>query len=108
MLIGQDAGTVTSFSSRLPSTRCSAASSTGSSATTPRLVEGRPWSADRIEGGGEVAKGGGLVDDAVASELGGVDGDVLADFDHVVDVALRIGPARDGQAHQIQRCWHLR
>ena len=34
MLIGYDAGTVISFSSRQPSTRCSAASSTGSSATS--------------------------------------------------------------------------
>ena len=39
MLIGYDAGTVISFSSRLPSTRCSAAPSTGRSVTTPRLAE---------------------------------------------------------------------
>ncbi len=40
--------------------------------------------------------------DAVAAQIGGAAGDFLADLDHVVDMTLGIGAARDGQAYQFQ------
>src|SRR5450631_2578559 len=59
--------------------------------------------AQRLEGGCEVSQGRGFVHDAVAPELTGMSCDVLTDLDDVVDVALGVGPARDGQPHQVKR-----
>ena len=42
-----------------------------------------------------MAKGWWLVHDAVAPQVSCVTSDVLADLDHVVDVALRVRPSRD-------------
>ena len=64
-------------------------------------------SAQRFDDGREVAQGPWRVDDPVAGQLIGAAGDVLAHLDHVVDVALRVRPPRDGQAHQVERRGHL-
>src|SRR5665647_966247 len=65
-------------------------------------------SAQRLEDGGKVAQGRGLVDDAVAPQVSRVLCDVLADLDDVVDVALRVRPPRDGQPRQVEGGRHLR
>ena len=44
-----------------------------------------------------------LLDDAVAGQLTGAGGHFAADLDDVVDVALRIGSPRNGEAHEVHR-----
>jgi plasmid stability protein len=44
-----------------------------------------------------------LLDDAPAVQLAGAAGDVGADLDDVVDVALGVGAARHGEAHEVER-----
>ena len=58
---------------------------------------------DRLEAGGEVAERGGLLDDPHAAQLAARFGDSADHLDHVVDVALRVDAARDGEAHQLHR-----
>jgi hypothetical protein len=82
-------------------------SGSGSTSQTTDRVSPPIGSAHWFEGGREVAQGGGLVHDPVAGELTGAAGDVLADLDDVVDVALRVGPPWDGQAHQVKSGRHL-
>ena len=92
--------------------RLAAPDEPGADSWTRRQARSRPdrppiGSAQRFEDGREVAQGPWLVDDPVAGQLIGPAGDVLEDLDHVVDVALRVRPPRDGQAHQVERCRHL-
>ena len=59
---------------------------------------------ERLEPGREVAEGRRLrFDDPEAAQVGGSRRDGAHDLDDVVDVALRVGPARDRQADEVHR-----
>src|SRR5438876_10299843 len=75
-----------------------AASSLGGRPAARRAATPR----QRFEARGEVPELRRLLDDAIAAELRRASGDGGNGLDDVVDVALRVRPARDGQAHQIQ------
>src|SRR4249920_3051001 len=63
-----------------------------------------PRSGQRHEAGGEMAQGGRLrLDHAQASQVRRSSGDGCHDLDDVVDVALGIGPAGDGEADEVHR-----
>ena len=60
-------------------------------------------SVQRREPCGEVPQLPGLGHDAHAGQLGGPAGHPGDDFDHVVEVALGVGTARDGETDQVHR-----
>jgi len=60
-------------------------------------------SGEGLEAGGEVAELGRLRDDPEAAQVGGLLGHRGDDLDDVIDVALGVGPARDGEADEVHR-----
>ncbi len=61
-----------------------------------------------FEAGSEVAQDRGFVNEPVAGQFAGAAGNVLADLDHVVDMALCICPPWDRQPHEVHRGGLLR
>src|SRR5512135_591102 len=68
----------------------------------PTAREAYP-SAGALEAGGEVPQRGRLVGHPQPAQLRAAPGDCGADLDHVVDVALGVGAARDREADEIHR-----
>jgi len=58
---------------------------------------------DRLEAGGEVAQGSGLVDDPHAAQVGGALSHPADHLDDEVDVRLGVDPTRDGETHELHR-----
>src|SRR5215472_10742690 len=56
-----------------------------------------------LEPCGEMAQSRGLGEDAHAGQIEGPVGDLCDDLDHVVDMALGVGAAGDGEADQVHR-----